>query len=157
MCRSVRLAMPDDRRILILWNQVEDDVYERWRAEGRTSVDWDPERVIHDVGTVAEEMAQIEEALREVGHQVATVNIRDDFHSLVAAVHGHRPDAVMNLVEFFGDDIAHESHVAGVLEVLGVSYTGSRPFALTLCQRKHRAKAMLREAGLPTSPSFVVS
>jgi len=149
--------MPDNRRILILWNQVEDDVYERWRAEGRTSVDWDPERVIHDVGTVAEEMVQIEEALREAGHQVATVNIRDDFHSLVAAVHGHRPDAVMNLVEFFGDDIAHESHVAGVLELLGVSYTGSRPFALTLCQRKHRAKAMLREAGLPTSPSFVVS
>jgi D-alanine-D-alanine ligase len=40
---------------------------------------------------------------------------------------------------------------------MGIAYTGARPFSLTLCQRKHRAKAMLREAGLPTSPYFVVS
>jgi len=148
--------MSDRSRILILWNQVEDDVYEHWRAEGRTTVDWDPSRVVQDVGTVAEEMEQIVAALRDAGHQVAPVNIRDDFRALVGAILEHRPDAIMNLVEFFGDDMAHEAHVAGVFELLGVPYTGSRPFALTLCQRKHRAKAMLREAGLSTAPYFVV-
>jgi D-alanine-D-alanine ligase len=144
-------------RILILWNQVEDDVYERWRAEGRTSVDWDPNRVVHDVGTVAEDMQQIVTALKDAGHEVSLVNIRDDFATLVAAIQHDRPDAILNLIEFFGDDASHEAHVAGVLELMGVAYTGARPFALTLCQRKHRAKAMLREAGLPTSPYFVVS
>jgi D-alanine-D-alanine ligase len=147
----------DHGRILILWNQIEDDVYERWRAEGRTTVDWDPNRVVHDVGTVAEDMEQIVAALRDAGHHVELANIRDDFSVLVASIQQHKPDVVLNLVEFFGDDASHEAHVAGVFELMGVAYTGARPFALTLCQRKHRAKAMLREAGLPTSPYFVVS
>jgi D-alanine-D-alanine ligase len=149
--------MSDRGHILILWNQVEDDVYERWRAEGRTTVDWDPSRVVHDVGTVAEEMEQIVAALRDAGHRVSLANIHDDFAALVASIHEHKPDAILNLVEFFGDDASHEAHVAGVFELMGVPYTGARPFALTLCQRKHRAKAILREAGLPTSPYFVVS
>jgi peptide/nickel transport system substrate-binding protein len=53
----------------------------------------------------------------------------------------------MNLVEFYRDDPEHEHHVPAVYELLGVGYTGNRPVALSLCQKKPQAKALLAEAG----------
>lgn len=144
-------------RVLLLFNQVDDDVYERWRAAGPRALAWDPARTAPDVGTVAEELEAIAAAARACGHEVTLVNVADDLRRLLRAVDVHRPDAVINLVEFFGDDPDHEAHVAGVLELLGVPYTGARPAALQLCQRKHRTKALLAAAGLPTAPYLVVT
>ena len=55
----------------------------------------------------------------------------------------------MNLVEWFHDDLEHETHVPAMFELLGQSYTGNRPLALSLCQKKPQAKALLAAAGLP--------
>ena len=145
------------RRILILWNQTEEDVYEHWRAEGPKPLDWDPSRTAPDVGTVAEELDAIVQAIRVGGgHDVAVVNIKDDFFALLRAITQFKPDAIVNLVEFFGDDLAHEAHIAGIYELLRVPYTGSRPSVLANCLRKHRTKALLAQAGLPTAPYVVV-
>ncbi len=144
-------------RILILWNLVDDDVYEELRAEGPRKLDWDPSRNASDVATIAEELDATAEALAGFGHTVEIVNIRDDLGALFGAIQRFDPDAIMNLVEQFGDDPAHEFHIAGVYELLGVPYTGARPSSLALCQRKPRTKAVLRAAGLPTPPFFVVS
>jgi D-alanine-D-alanine ligase len=144
-------------RILILWNLVEDDEYERLRADGPRPLDWDPSRTASEVATIAEELDAMAAALAGAGHTVEIVNIRDDLGALFGAVHRFDPDAVLNLVEQYGDDPAHEFHVAGLYELLGVPYTGARPSALALCQRKPRTNAVLRAAGLPTPPFFVVS
>lgn len=144
-------------RILLLWNQPEDDVYEHWRADGPRPLEWDPTRNAPDVGTVAEELDTIVQAVRDGGHECVVVNVRDDLGALMSAIAEHAPDAIFNLVEFFGDDVACEAHVAAVYELLGVPYTGSRPAALAWCMRKHRTKAMLAQAGLPTSPYVVVT
>jgi D-alanine-D-alanine ligase len=144
-------------RILILWNLVEDDEYERLRAAGPTPLDWDPTRTASEVATIAEELDQMAAALAGAGHTVEIVNIRDDLGALVGAIQRFDPDAVLNLVEQFGDDPAHEFHVAGLYELLGVPYTGARPSSLALCQRKPRTKAVLRASGLPTARFFVVS
>src|SRR5688572_14978685 len=143
-------------RILILWNQTDGDVYEKWRADGPRPLDWDPTRNAPDVTTVADELDAIVDAVKHGGHEVASINIRDDFAGILTAVQEHRPDAIVNLVEFFGDDPAHEAHVAGIFELLGVPYTGSRPSVLANCLRKHRTKALLAQAGLPTAPYIVV-
>lgn len=143
-------------RILILWNQTEEDVYERWRAEGPKPLDWDPTRTAPDVTTVADEYNAFIAAVQEGGHEVEVVNIVDDFYAILGAIVRYRPDAIVNLVEFFGDDIAHEAHVPAVYELLGVPYTGSRPSALATCVRKHRTKALIAQAGLPTAPYIVV-
>jgi D-alanine-D-alanine ligase len=147
-------SMP--RKVLIFWNQPEEDVYEQWRAEGPQALDWDPTRTASDLTTVAEEIDALVAAVRGAGHDVAVVNIHDRFDALVDAIREHQPDAIVNLVDFFGDDIAFEAHVVGVYELLGVAYTGSRPHALSTCLRKHRTKALLAEAGLPTAPYVVV-
>ncbi|WP_428264912.1 D-alanine--D-alanine ligase family protein [Haliangium sp.] len=142
--------------VLILWNQVEEDIYEHWRAQGPKPLPWDPERTVPDVGTVAEEMARIVAAVRLVAERVWLVNIEDDLDRIIAAVRLYRPDVVMNLIEFFHDDASLEAHVAGLYELLGVAYTGSEPFALALCQNKYRTKLLLEAAGLPTSPYVLI-
>lgn len=143
-------------RVLILWNQVEEDIYEQLRRQGPRPLPWDPERATPDVGTVAEEMASIIEAVRSTGYHVDVVNVEDDLERLIASIRLYRPDVVMNLVEYFNDDASQEAHVAALYELMGVAYTGSEPLPLALCQNKHRTKRLLESAGLPTSPYMLV-
>ncbi|MCE9573732.1 MAG: hypothetical protein K8W52_11305 [Deltaproteobacteria bacterium] len=144
-------------RVLILNNIVEDDPYEQDRARGPQPLSWDPTRTASDVSTIAEELADIARELTARGHTVEIVNPRDDLGVLTGAITRFAPDAIMNLVENFGDDPAHEYHVAGLYELYGVPYTGARPAALALCQRKHRTKAVIAATGLPTARYRVVS
>lgn len=143
-------------RVLILWNQVEDDVVDLWRRDGRRTPDWDPTKIVEPWDTVAEEIALIERSVRDGGHDVVSINIEDNFDTLLGALDKERPDAVVNLVEFFHDDIEHEMHVAALYELVGVQYTGNRPMALALCQKKPHAKALLAGAGLPVPRGIVV-
>ena len=46
-------------RILILWNQIDDDVYEHYRRDGRRAPDWDPTLEIEPWETVEDEMRQL--------------------------------------------------------------------------------------------------
>jgi D-alanine-D-alanine ligase len=143
-------------RILVLWNQVDDDVYEHYRREGRRAVEWDPTLQVEPWESVADEMHQIVHALQGGGHETTLVNIRDDFRELISAIERTSPDLVMNLVEFYRDDPEHEHHVPAIFELLGVSYTGNRPVALSLCQKKPQAKALLAAHGIPVPPGIVV-
>jgi D-alanine-D-alanine ligase len=143
-------------RVLILWNQVDDDVVDLWRRDGRRTPDWDPTKIVEPWDTVAEEIALIEESVREGGHDVKAINIEDNFEKLMTALDRERPDAIVNLVEFFHDDLEHEMHVPALFEMLGISYTGNRPLALALCQKKPHAKALLAANGLPVPRGIVV-
>jgi D-alanine-D-alanine ligase len=148
---------PHRGRVLVLWNQTEEDVYEKWRAEGKRTLDWDPNRTVPDVGTVQEEMDQLIGGLREARFEVELVNLEDDLDRLIGAIRLYRPDAVFNLVEYFLDDQANEAYVAGLYELLGASYTGNRPITLATCMNKYRTKLLLEAAGLPTADFFLAS
>jgi D-alanine-D-alanine ligase len=137
-------------RILILWNFIDDDVYEHYRREGRRAVDWDPTLNIEPWDTVEEEMQLIARSLQTRGHVVTMVNIKDNFRTLLEAIESSKPELVMNLVEFFHADPENEHHVPSVFELLGIPYTGNRPLSLSLCQKKPQAKALMASAGIPT-------
>ena len=139
-----------------MWNQVDGDVYEYWRRDGDRAVEWDPSRVVEPVDTVAEEMELIAAAVRAAGHDTTMINICDNLDTLRDAIVRERPDAILNLVEFFGDDFEHEHHIAALYELLGVAYTGNRPTTLSICQKKPHAKALLVAAGVPTPRAIVV-
>ena len=143
-------------RVLILWNQVDDDVVELWRRDNRRTPDWDPTKIVEPWDTVAEEVELIAKAITQAGHECIAININDNFETLLAALESERPDAVMNLVEWFHDDLENETHVPALFELLGISYTGNRPLALSLCQKKPSAKALLAAAGLPVPRGIVV-
>jgi len=146
------------KRVLILWNQVkaDDDVVELWRRDGRRTPDWDPTKIVEPWDTVAEEIAQIVECVREGGHECVSINIADNYDNLIHALDQERPDAVMNLIEWFHDDLENETHVPSIFELLGVSYTGNKPLALSLCQKKPTAKALIAAHGLPVPRGITV-
>ncbi len=143
-------------RVLILWNMIDDDVYEHYRRDDRRAPDWDPALVIEPWDTVEQEIQLLVDVLCEAGHEVSHLNIRDDFNTLLQAVTGSRWDCVMNLVEFFRDDPEQEHNVPALFELLDVQYTGNRPGPLSLCQKKPLAKALLASSGLPVPRGIVV-
>jgi len=143
-------------RILILWNQVDEDVVELWRRDGRRTPDWDPTKIVEPWDTVAEEIALIERSVRDGGYDVETFNIGDSFEAMLDKLEQARPDAILNLVEWYRDDLEHEHHVAALFELLEIAYTGNRPLALALCQKKPHAKALLAGAGLPVPRGILI-
>jgi D-alanine-D-alanine ligase len=143
-------------RVLILWNSLDDDVVELWRRDGRKAPDWDPNLIVEPWDTVAEEIEQIVQCVRAGGYDAKSINIRDNFDTLLDSVRAERPDVVMNLIEWFHDDLEHETHVPAIFELINQSYTGNRPLALSLCQKKPHAKSLLAAAGLPVPRGIVV-
>ena len=91
--------------------------------------------------------AQVEKALRERGHDVSGVDVdlntwdvlRDgEFACVFNALHGR---------------LGEDGTVQGMLELLGLPYTGSGVLASALCMDKARANAMMAAAGLDV-PAF---
>jgi len=91
--------------------------------------------------------AQVQSALRELGHEVVSVDIdrntwdvlRDGgFGCVFNALHGR---------------LGEDGTVQGMLELLGLPYTGSGVLASALCMDKARAAAVMAAAGLDV-PEF---
>lgn len=105
---------------------------------------------------VLESVRAFEAALQGAGHEVRLVAAGASVSGLIAELSGtRRPDAVVNLCESFAGSAAAEPHVAALLELLGLPYTGSPPECLSLTRDKPRTKCLLRGRGLPT-PEFLV-
>ncbi|HEX4421963.1 MAG TPA: hypothetical protein VH165_28820 [Kofleriaceae bacterium] len=135
---------------------IDDDVYEHYRRDDRRTPDWDPTLQVEPWETVEQEIELIVNVLRDGGHDAYHINIRDDFQNLLDAVRNESFDCVVNLVEFFRDDPEQEHNVPALFELLNIQYTGNRPLALSLCQKKPQAKALLASFGLPTPRGVVI-
>ena len=104
----------------------------------------------HDV--VVDEVAG---ALEAGGHAVSILGVHGDARRLLDGIAGSDPDLVFNLMEMFGDDLVGDVSVAGLLDLVGVPYTGSGPGELYLCQDKALTKKILAYEGIPY-PRFAV-
>ena len=66
-----------------------------------------------------------------------------------------KPDLVFNIAEgLYG--VNREAHVPAICEFLGVPYSGSDPFTLSLCLDKARTKEILSYHRVPTAPFLLV-
>jgi D-alanine-D-alanine ligase len=91
--------------------------------------------------------ARAQSALSRLGHEVVPIDAGTE---LVAQLHECEPDAAF--VALHGRD-GEDGTVQGLLEAIGVPYTGSGPAACMRCTDKALAKYLMREAGIPT-PQF---
>ncbi|HXN39829.1 MAG TPA: D-alanine--D-alanine ligase [Solirubrobacteraceae bacterium] len=91
--------------------------------------------------------ARAQSALSRLGHEVVAIDAGPE---LVSQLHDCRPDAAF--VAMHGRD-GEDGTVQGLLETIGVPYTGSGPAACMRCTDKALAKYLMREAGIPT-PDF---
>jgi D-alanine-D-alanine ligase len=102
-----------------------------------------------------EEVVAIEESLRSGGYNPYVLEVdyfsKDLIHTLLKIA----PRFVFNLCEEINGKCELEMCIAGLLELLGIPYTGSDPFALGLALNKFHVKQILRSAGVPTARGFV--
>jgi D-alanine-D-alanine ligase len=105
-----------------------------------------------------EDVVRVAAAVREAlhgEHIVDLVGVGRDLFSVQTAFEKRRPDVVINLCESLAADSRGEMLLPALLELLGVSYTGSSALALALALHKNKAKEILRARGVPT-PDFRV-
>lgn len=104
---------------------------------------------------IVETAHAVAKALERSGERVTRLGIRSDPAPLMQVLRDDRPDVTFNLFEGTAHHPEAESHVAGLLEWLGIPYTGSPSRSLLLARDKSRAKPLLEGARLPT-PRFTV-
>jgi D-alanine-D-alanine ligase len=92
----------------------------------------------------------VRSALVQAGHAADVQAIGADFMAALQSLKREAPDVVFNLCESLAGDPRGEGVVAGVLEQLGVAFTGSPALALGLALHKDKAKALLRGSGIAT-------
>jgi D-alanine-D-alanine ligase len=103
-----------------------------------------------------ETTTDVVQALERLGHEPIIAAVHRDVLAAADAVRTHRPDIVFNLVEALDGDRSHEPAFAGLLEMLGVPYTGVDSAGLALCKNKGVAKKILAYHRIRV-PRFVVS
>ena len=92
--------------------------------------------------------ARVGDALGRLGHEVVEIDVGAD---LVDRLSATRPD--VSFVAMHGRD-GEDGTVQELLELLGIPYTGSAPFACLRCWDKVLSKHSLVEAGIPTPPFY---
>jgi D-alanine-D-alanine ligase len=73
----------------------------------------------------------------------------------VSTLYRIAPRFVFNLCEEINGDCELEMCIAGLLDLMGIPYTGSGPMALGLALNKVRVKQILRAAGIPVPRGFL--
>jgi D-alanine-D-alanine ligase len=97
---------------------------------------------------VLEAVAAVHEGLASLHHHVSRVPVTEALTEWLGALRAARADVVFNLCEAASGSSAHEPHVAGVIELLGLPLTGCGADTLALARRKDRVNAVLAAGGV---------
>jgi D-alanine-D-alanine ligase len=89
------------------------------------------------------------------GHEVRLLGFKNDLDQLLKGLRAEPVDLVFNLSERFRDKSALDYSVAGLLEMLGLPYTGAGAEGLILARDKALTKKVLAYHGL-SIPHFMV-
>lgn len=100
-------------------------------------------------------VGQVAAALRKGGHQASILGVHSNVGKLISGLKRRRPDLVFNLMEQFNEDIHSDVGVVGLLDLLGIPYTGGGPGEFYLQQDKALAKKLLAFDNIRT-PDFAV-
>jgi D-alanine-D-alanine ligase len=105
---------------------------------------------------ILETVTSVEEILVKAEYKIERLGVGNDLQRLIDGLVERQPDAVFNLFEGLADRPSTESVVAGIMEWFHVPFTGSPSETLSLARDKQRTKLLLKGAGLPTAPFFMV-
>jgi D-alanine-D-alanine ligase len=100
---------------------------------------------------VLDSVAAVSQALEQLGYEVVTLALRPPLSLAESELSKLDVDAVFNLFEGFDGLSESEAALAGLLETMGICFTGCPSKALLLCEDKSLAKQVLRSCGVPTA------
>jgi D-alanine-D-alanine ligase len=104
---------------------------------------------------VLEVVDVVEKYLAQAGFCISRLAVSHDPAVLLRGLRQKKPEVVFNLFEGTGDDGSNEAAVAGLLEWMGIPFTGCPSQAMMLARNKPLTKRLLKGARLPT-PEFEV-
>ena len=113
------------------------------------------EEKTYPANIVREEVGAIEESLRSGGYRPYVFAVEKFSRDLTRTLSEISPRFVFNLCEEIDGKPELEMCVAGLLELMGIPYTGSDPYTLGLALNKFHLKQVLRAAGIPTARGYV--
>lgn len=94
----------------------------------------------------------VSNALQELGHETCQLSCTLDLAGIKNKLESVKPDMVFNLVESIGGEERLIHVFPGLLDVMGIPYTGSNTEAIFLTSHKVLAKDRMSHANLPTPP-----
>ncbi len=98
----------------------------------------DEAKPVYDVA-----VGQVAKALRTAGHTVSILGVRGTLRRLLNGLSRRKPDLVFNIMEMFGDNLLGATPVVGLLDLLGLPYTGGGPGEFYLQEDKALTKKLL--------------
>ncbi|HSW38796.1 MAG TPA: D-alanine--D-alanine ligase [Acidobacteriota bacterium] len=110
---------------------------------------------LYPANFVREDVWAIAECLENVGHAPCVIMLDRFSEDIITTLLKISPDFVFNLCEEIDGQCECEMHVAGLLELMGIPYTGSDSFVLGLSLNKFHVKRILSAAGIPTARAFL--
>jgi D-alanine-D-alanine ligase len=102
------------------------------------------------------EAEAVQAALHSLSHRAELVPLEADITDFITRLRGADFDLAFNLCEGFWGDSRREMHVAALLELLGLCFTGATPYCLGLTQDKARTKDLFNAHRLPTPRHILV-
>ena len=110
----------------------------------------------HDLQTVEWKTEyDVTSTLRELGHDVQALGVRDELGGIRQAVVDGQPQIAFNLLEAFHEVGTFDQNVVSYLELLRIPYTGCNPRGLLLSRDKALSKKLLAYHRIPV-PDFAV-
>src|SRR5262249_38909315 len=98
---------------------------------------------------------QVAAALRKNKHSVSILGVHGDIRKLINGLARRRPGLVFNLMETFGETNLGAIGIVGLLDLLGLPYTGGGPGEFYLQEDKSLTKKLLAFDGI-LYPDFAV-
>jgi len=130
-------------KILVIFDLAEEAPFTQDYTEELKTEEWKTESdVIH--------------TLLELGHEVRLLGLFNDISPLINELKNHPPELVFNLCESLKTNRKLEPHIASLLELYDVKYTGCNSHSLFLCKDKGLSKKILSYHRIKV-PKFEIS
>jgi D-alanine-D-alanine ligase len=106
---------------------------------------------------IVESGRSVRTELGDAGFDAACLAVGRDPNAILTSISEYRPDVIFNLFEGWADVPESEVHIAALLERHSIPFTGCSSRSLALSLDKYEANRLLRQSGLPTPDSVLVT
>ncbi len=141
-------------KVAIAFNEANPDLYIRPEIKDPKEMNFIPYFEVENL-TPIEEYEILVKRINSLGFDAYSFNLKDNLSSLLLDIKKNKPDVIFNFIELYKENSRLEMNMVGVLELLGVPYTGASPISLANCQNKVLAKRILNTHGIKT-PNFIL-
>ncbi|MHB1686651.1 MAG: D-alanine--D-alanine ligase family protein [Ignavibacteriaceae bacterium] len=146
--------MKEKLKVAIVFNEANPDLYIKPVNASPEELNFIPYFEVENF-TPVEEYEILVNRLCKLGLDAYSLNVKDDINLLLIDFKKNKPDVIFNFIELYKENSRLEMNMVGLLDLVGIPYTGAPPLSLANCQNKVLAKRLLNSRGIKT-PRFIL-